>query len=235
LLESDRLSLTDAFRDAGWRTVFSVPANTRDWPEGAAYYGFDHLTDSRNVEYDGPEFGYASMPDQYTLEHFRRTELAPSDRQPVMAEIDLISSHHPWAPLPELVPWSKVGDGSVFDGMPERGEEAVDGRQDPDTARRYYGESIEYTWRTLISFLLTYPDPDRVLIVAGDHQPHSFVSGEDAGRDVPVTVLAQDPAVIDRIDDWEWPRGLYPRPDAPVWRMDAIRNRLFTAYRSATS
>jgi phosphatidylglycerophosphate synthase len=235
LLESDRLSLTDAFRDAGWRTVFSVPANTRDWPEGAAYYGFDHLTDSRNVEYDGPEFGYASMPDQYTLEHFRRTELAPSDRQPVMAEIDLVSSHHPWAPLPELVPWSKVGDGSVFDGMPERGEEAVDGRQDPDTARRYYGESIEYTWRTLISFLLTYPDPDRVLIVAGDHQPHSFVSGEDAGRDVPVTVLAQDPAVIERIDDWEWPRGLYPRPDAPVWRMDAIRNRLFTAYGSATS
>lgn len=234
LLESDRLSLTDAFRDAGWRTVFSVPANTRDWPEGAAYYGFDHLTDSRNVEYDGPEFGYASMPDQYTLEHFRRTELASSDRPPVMAEIDLVSSHHPWAPLPELVPWSKVGDGSVFDGMPERGEEAVDGRQNPDIARRYYGESIEYAWRTLISFLLTYPDPDRVLIVAGDHQPHSFVSGEDAGRDVPVTVLTQDPGVIGRIDDWEWPRGLYPRPDAPVWRMDAIRDRLFTAYGSAT-
>ncbi|WP_109508874.1 CDP-alcohol phosphatidyltransferase family protein [Nocardioides speluncae] len=232
LLDSDRLSLTRAFDRAGWRTVFAVPANTRDWPEGAAYYGFDDLTDSRDVEYDGPKFGYASMPDQYTLEHFRRTELEPADRRPVMAEIDLISSHHPWAPLPKLVPWREVGDGSVFSGMPERGEEAVDGRQDPETAQRYYGKSIEYTWRTLISFLRTYPDPNRVLLIAGDHQPHSFVSGDDSGRDVPVTVIAQDPAVIERIADWEWQDGLYPRPDAPVWRMDEVRDRLFSAFGS---
>lgn len=230
LLDSDRLSLTRAFAGAGWRTVFSVPANTRDWPEGAAYYGFDELTDSRDVEYDGPKFGYASMPDQYTLEHFRRTELAPKDRQPVMAEIDLVSSHHPWAPLPELVPWDEVGDGSVFSGMPERGEEAVNGRDDPETAQRYYAESIDYTWRTLISFLRTYPDPNRVVILAGDHQPHSFVSGDDSGRDVPATVIAQDPAVIDRIADWKWQDGLYPRPDAPVWRMDTVRDRLFEAF-----
>ncbi|HET9420345.1 MAG TPA: CDP-alcohol phosphatidyltransferase family protein, partial [Nocardioides sp.] len=199
LLDSDRMSLTDAFGRAGWRTTFTVPANTRDWPEGAAYYGFDQMYDSRNVGYEGPEFGYASMPDQYTLDHFRRTELAGDDRRPVMAEIDLVSSHHPWAPLPEPVPWREVGDGSVFEGMPERGEAAVDGDEDPATAQHLYGESIEYTWRTLISWLVEYPDPDRVLIVAGDHQPHSFVSGDDPGRDVPVTVIAQDPEVMHRI------------------------------------
>ena len=232
LLDSDRMSLTDAFGRAGWRTTFTVPANTRDWPEGAAYYGFDQMYDSRNVGYQGPEFGYASMPDQYTLDHFRRTELAPSDRRPVMAEIDLVSSHHPWAPLPDSVPWSEVGDGSVFEGMPERGEEAVDGDEDPATASRLYGESIEYTWRTLVSWLVNYPDPDRVLIVAGDHQPHSFVSGDDPGHDVPVTVIAQDPAVMRAIADWDWPRGLHPEPDAPVWPMDAIRDRLFTSFGS---
>ena len=70
----------------------------------------------------GPKFGYAPMPDQYTLEDFRRRELAPADRPPVMAEIDLISSHHPWTPLPHMVPWDQVGDGSVFDGMPEQGQ-----------------------------------------------------------------------------------------------------------------
>ncbi len=230
LLDSDRMSLTDAFGRAGWRTTFTVPANTRDWPEGAAYYGFDQMYDSRNVGYEGPEFGYASMPDQYTLDHFRRTELAPTDRRPVMAEIDLVSSHHPWAPLPESVPWSEVGDGSVFDGMPQRGEEAVDGDEDPATASRLYGESIEYTWRTLVSWLVNYPDPDRVLIVAGDHQPHSFVSGDDPGHDVPATVIAQDPAVMRAIADWDWQRGLHPEPDAPVWPMDAIRDRLFTSF-----
>ena len=232
LLDSDRMSLTDAFGRAGWRTTFTVPANTRDWPEGAAYYGFDQMYDSRNVGYQGPEFGYASMPDQYTLDHFRRTELAGTDRRPVMAEIDLISSHHPWAPLPESVPWSEVGDGSVFEGMPERGEQAVDGDQDPATAQRLYGESIEYTWRTLVSWLVAYPDPDRVLIVAGDHQPHSFVSGDDPGHDVPVTVIAQDSEVMHRIADWHWQRGLHPAPDAPVWPMDAIRDRLFRSFGS---
>ena len=34
-------------RRAGWRTVFDVPANTQDWPEGAAFYRFDQLYDSR--------------------------------------------------------------------------------------------------------------------------------------------------------------------------------------------
>lgn len=230
LLDSDRMSLTRAFGRAGWRTVFSVPANTRDWPEGAAYYGFDRLYDSRNVGYVGPKFGYASMPDQYTLEHFRRTELAGSPRPPVFAEIDLVSSHYRWAPLPELVDWSQVGDGSVFDGMPERGEKAVDGHRDPDTARRLYGESVQYTWRTLISFLTEFPDPDRVVILVGDHQPHSFVSGRDADHDVPVTVIAQDPEVVRRIGDWGWQSGLFPTPDAPVWRMDSMRDRLLEAF-----
>jgi hypothetical protein len=147
-----------------------------------------------------------------------------------MAEIDLVSSHHPWAPLPESVPWSEVGDGSVFDGMPERGEAAVDGDDDPATAQRLYGKSIEYTWRALVSWLVTYPDPDRVLIIAGDHQPHSFVSGDDPGHDVPVTVLSQDPAVMRAIADWDWQSGLRPEPDAPVWPMDAIRDRLFTSF-----
>ncbi|MDQ6523733.1 CDP-alcohol phosphatidyltransferase family protein [Nocardioides sp. LHD-245] len=230
LLDSDRLSLTAAFDRAGWRTVFDVPANTRDWPEGAAYYGFDRLYDSRDVGYRGPRFGYASMPDQYTLDHLRRVELTPRERRPVFAEVDLVSSHHPWAPLPAEVPWADVGDGSVYDGMPDRGEAAVDGDQHPRTAQRNYAASVRYTWRTLISFLTTYPDPNRVVVIAGDHQPHSFVSGEDPGRDVPVTVLAQDPGVIRRIGDWAWEPGIRPSPDAPVWRMDAFRDRLLTAY-----
>ncbi|WP_242530535.1 CDP-alcohol phosphatidyltransferase family protein [Nocardioides aromaticivorans] len=230
LLDSDRLSLTRAFSAAGWRTVFDVPANTRDWPEGAAYYGFDQLYDSRNVGYRGPEFGYASMPDQYTLDHLRRTELTPGPRPRVFAEIDLVSSHHPWAPVPELVPWSEVGDGSVYDGMPDRGGEAVDGHRDPGAAQRNYAASVRYTWRTLISFLTTYPDPDRVVIVVGDHQPHSFVTGRDAGRDVPISVIAQDPDVLRRIDGWGWQPGVLPGPDAPVARMDTMRDRILTAF-----
>jgi len=234
LLSSKRLSLTSAFEKAGWRTVFVVPANTLDWPEGAAYYGFDKLYDSRNVGYAGPKFGYASMPDQYTLEHFRRTELAGTDRRPVFAELDLVSSHYRWGKLPDLIDWKDVGDGSVFTPMAARGS-SVDGRRDPKTSARLYGASVEYTWRTILSFLTTYPDPDRVVIVAGDHQPHAFVGGVGANRDAPVTIIARDPDVIRRIGDWGWQPGLRPKPDAPVWRMDAFRNRFFTAYGTGLS
>lgn len=228
LLASNRLSLTRAFEKGGWRTVFVVPANTEDWPDGAKYYGFDKLYDSRNVGYRGPKFGYAPMPDQYTLDHFRRVELVRHKR-PIFGELDLVSSHYRWGKLPDLIDWNAVGDGRVFRPMAIRGS-AVDGRRDPKTSSRLYGKSVEYTWRTIVSFLLTYPDPNRVVIVAGDHQPHQFVGGVGANRDAPVTMIAQDPDVIRRIKGWHWQPGLRPTPDAPVWRMDAFRNRFFRAY-----
>ncbi len=231
LLDSDRLTLTSAFDRAGWRTVFDVPANTEHWPEGGSFYGFDHLYDSRNVGYAGPEFGYAPVPDQYTLEHFRRAELTGGDRPPVFAEIDLISSHHPWSPPPPLVPWDEVGDGSGFAGTTEDSD-PVDQEADPDRAQELYGRSIAYSWETLVSFLETYPDPDRVLVVLGDHEPHAWVSGDDAGHDVPVTLIAQDGDVVRRIADWGWAPGLLPPADAPVWPMSDLRDRLLTAFGS---
>lgn len=234
LLESDRISLTSAFGDAGWRTVFTVPANTRDWPEGAAYYGFDQIYDSRNTGYAGPQFGYAPQPDQYTLSHFWRAELAPTDRAPVFGEIDLISGHHPWTPSPPLVPWDEVGDGSVFHGTTEDVAE-VHEQDDPDRVKELYGRSIEYSWEALVSFLETYPDPDRVLVVLGDHEPHAYVSGDpdkEGGHDVPVTVIAQDPDVMQRIADWDWSPGLLPPADAPVWPMSEVRDQLFIAFGS---
>ena len=230
LIGADRLTLTSLFGQAGWRTVFDVPANTEDWPEGRDFYDFEEYYDSRNVDYKGPKFGYAPMPDQYTLEDFRRRELAPADRPPVMAEIDLISSHHPWTPLPDMVPWDQVGDGSIYDGMPEQGESSKEVFRDPEAVKRVYGESVEYSWRALTSFLTTYNDPNLVLVVLGDHQPHTYVSGEDAGHDVPVSVIAQDPAVMQQIAGWGWQDGLRPSPDATVWRMDSFRDRFLQAF-----
>ena len=82
-----------------------MPSNTEDWPEGKSFYQFDTMYDSRNVGYAGPKFGYATMPDQYTLAALHRHELAPPDHSPVMAEVDLVSSHGPWVPLPRMVDW----------------------------------------------------------------------------------------------------------------------------------
>jgi phosphatidylglycerophosphate synthase len=231
LITGRRLTLTSAFERAGWRTVFDDPAITHDWADGSRFYGFDTSYDSRNVGYRGPKFGYAPMPDQYSLDALTRNELtADPNRQRVMAEIDLVSSHHPWTPLPHLVDWGRLGDGSVFDGMPEQGPSEAVVYRDPDKVRTAYGKSIEYTMGTLVSWLERNPDPNLVLVVLGDHQPHHYVSGRSPGHDVPISVIARDPAVTDRIAGWGWQDGLRPAPDAPVWPMEAFRNRFLAAF-----
>jgi hypothetical protein len=229
LVTSPRLTLSRLFSRAGWRTVADVPANTRDWPQGE-FYGYDQVYDSRNVGYAGPRFGYPTMPDQYTLDAFHRLELAAPDRRPVFAEIDLITSHAPWSRTPRMIPQADVGDGSVYDGMPDQLPSETDIWPDPARVRAAYGDSIEYSLQAVTSFLTTYADKDTVVVVLGDHQPATIVSGTDAGHDVPVSVIARDPAVLDRISGWGWTDGLRPVDASPVWRMDAFRDAFVSAF-----
>ncbi len=231
LVTSRRLTLSGVFKRAGWRTVGDVPANTHDWPQGA-FYHYDQLYDSRNVGYAGPRFGYPTMPDQYTLDAFQRLELGRKHRKPVMAEIDLVSSHAPWSRTPRMIDQRRVRDGSVFDGMPEQAASKTEVWRSPQRVRDAYAESIVYSLNALVSFVQTYGGDDLVMVFLGDHQPATIVSGENSGHDVPVTVVAKDPHVLDQISGWGWQDGMWPRPDAPVWRMDAFRDRFLAAFGS---
>jgi hypothetical protein len=230
LVAGDRSTLSSAFRRAGWRTVADVPSNREDWPQGTSFYHYDTIYDARNVGYAGPDFSYASMPDQYVLSAFQRLELTAPDHPPVMAEIDLVSSHGPWAPLPHMIDWNSVGDGSVFDEMSARGQspESLLGR--PDLVRAAYGQSIQYSLTAMISFLQTFDDPNLVVVMLGDHQPATIVSGAGAGHDVPISIISRDSAVVDQIGSWGWDDGLRPGEHAPVWPMDAFRDHFLTAY-----
>ncbi|OLB81761.1 MAG: sulfatase [Actinobacteria bacterium 13_2_20CM_2_71_6] len=228
LLASDRLTLNTAFRRAGWRTVDVEPGISRVWPEGA-FYGSNRLYTAQNLGYRGPLFNFSSIPDQYTLAAFQRAERA-ADHGPLMAEIVLLSSHAPWAPLPRLIDWGSVGDGSAFAGMPATGDSPDVVSRDRNRIRNAYRQSIEYSLSTLISYVETYGDNNLVLVFLGDHQPAPVVSGEGARRDVPITIVAHDQAVLDRISGWGWQDGLKPGPQAPVWRMDTFRDRFLTAF-----
>lgn len=229
LIGSDRLTLTRAFHDAGWRTVSVVPSNKEPWPEGREFYGYDSMSNSLNMGYQGPVFSYARVPDQYTWQHVYDQELA-APHAPMMAEIDFVSSHTPWTPLPSLVPWSEIGDGSIYDPQPAEGLAPVDVWPDPEKVQRVYGQSVEYTLNAMFSFLHTYDQPNLVLVVLGDHQPARIVSGANADHDVPITIISKDPAVFDRLASWRWDAGTLPSRDAPVWRMDQFRDRFFEAF-----
>ena len=231
LVASGRFTLSQAFKRAGWRTVDDVPANNRDWPQ-RSFYGYDKVYDQRNLGYLGPTFAYAPMPDQYVLLALQRLELAKRDRRPVFAEVDMVSSHAPWTRIPELIDWNDVGNGSVFNSMPVDQVSTATLWGDHDRVRGAYGKSIEYSLNALFSFVQRYGNDDLVLVVLGDHQPSTIVTGlhPELSHDVPVSVIAHDPAVLDQIAGWGWDDGLRPGPQAPVWPMSDFRDRFLTAF-----
>jgi hypothetical protein len=229
LVSSGRLTLASAFERADWRTVAVMPATTRAWPEGALL-GFERNYDDRNLGYKGPRFAFGG-PDQFTLTAFQRAERATPGRAPVMAEIDLVSSHGPWlTAIPRMVDWSTIGDGTVYASMVGDGESADGGWRGPARVRAEYRRSIEYSLSSVISYVETYGDDNLVLVFLGDHQPAPIITGENASRDVPITIVARD-TVLDRLSGWGWQDGLNPGPDAPVWRMSAFRDKFLAAYR----
>lgn len=227
---SDRASLTSYFQKTGaWRTVGIVPGVRKSWPEGK-YFGLDNIYDSTHLGYQGPFFSWTPVPDQFTLEAFQKLEHGKKDRDPIMAEIILASSHNPWSPIARTIDWNDLGDGTVFNKIKAEGTNPTEVWKSAKRVRTEYRKAIQYSLDSLTQWVQRYGDDNTVLVFLGDHQPVPTVTGGSANRDVPVTIVARDPKVLDRVADWGWTDGLKPAADAPKWGMDQFRDRFMTAY-----
>ena len=80
----------------------------------------------------------------------------------------------------------------------------------PTTSSEAYATSIAYSVDTLVSYVQQYGDDNLVMVFLGDHQPASVVVGQNASNDVPITIVAKDRTVLDRIASWGWTDGLIP-------------------------
>lgn len=229
LTSSDRLTLTSAFHRAKWDTVAVMPGTISAWPE-AQFYGIDRTYSRDDLGYKGLNFSWSPMPDQYTLEQFQQREYGKPGRPPMMAELVLTSSHIPWTPVPKMVDWNAIGDGSGYDALVQGTDGPDVVWQSTDRVRAGYRDAIAYSLNSLISWVKTYGNNNLVLVFLGDHQPAPIITGNNASRDVPVTIVAHDPAVLDRVANWGWSDGLRPAATAPVWRMDSFRDRFLTAF-----
>ncbi|MFG2927408.1 alkaline phosphatase family protein [Streptomyces achromogenes] len=234
VMASDRLSLTEAFRRTGaFETVGVMPGVQKGWPE-QKWYGLDKVYDAFRLGYRGPKFSWSTMPDQYALQQYQERVHGkrPAAGKGRMSLLILTSSHQPWAPVPRMVDWDRLGDGSAFKAMEAAGDKAADVIADTARSRAAYGRSVQYSVTALTEWLQRYGTKDTVLVFLGDHQPIARVSGNHASRDVPVSLVAKDPKLLDRIAGWHWTDGLRPAHDAPVWKMSAFRDRFLTAYGS---
>jgi hypothetical protein len=234
VMASDHLSLTDAFKKTGaFDTVGVMPGIQKGWPE-QSFYGLDKVYNAFQLGYKGPKFSWSTMPDQYALEQYQKQVHSKkrTDGKSLMSLLILTSSHQPWAPIPKLVPWDQLGNGSIFDAIQKAGNKASDVIADSTKSRQEYGKSIQYSVNSLTQWLERYGNDNTVLVFLGDHQPIARVSGSHASRDVPISIVAKDPKVLAKVDSWNWTDGLRPAHDAPVWKMSAFRDKFLTAYGS---
>ncbi|MFR0352472.1 CDP-alcohol phosphatidyltransferase [Streptomyces sediminimaris] len=232
--DGEHLTLTKAFRKTGdFDTVGVMPGVQKGWPE-AKWYGLDKVYNAFQLGYKGPKFSWSTMPDQYALEQFQQRvhSRKPADGKSLMSFVILTSSHQPWAPIPKMVPWDRLGDGKVFDAIHDAGRKPSDIITSSPKSQAEYGKSVQYSVTALTEWLERYGKDNTVLVFLGDHQPIARVSGDHANRDVPISIVAKDPKVLDKIDGWGWSDGLRPAHDAPVWKMSAFRDKFLTAYGS---
>jgi hypothetical protein len=228
-LASPRQGLFDLARQAGYETAAVMPAITMDWPE-SALMGFDRILDAAALGYRGPAFNWVTMPDQFTLSAFDRL-LRDARTTPLFVQVALISSHAPWVPVPELVPWRDVGDGRVFARWADAGDTPETVWRDRDRVREQYRRAVDYALRTVGAYAVRHAGAPALTVVLGDHQPAGFVA-QSTSTAVPIHVIGP-PDVLRRLDGWAWNPGLVPSEAAPVWPMSAFRDRFLAAFSSS--
>ncbi|MFF4116643.1 sulfatase [Streptomyces sp. NPDC001714] len=231
LTTSDRATLTSYFQKTGaWRTVGIVPGVRAAWPEGK-YFGLDHIYDSTHLGYQGPYFSWTPVPDQFSLEAFQKLEHGKKNRDPIMAEIILASSHNPWSPIAHIIDWKDLGNGKIFYKIKEEGTNPTEVWKSAQRVRTEYRKAIQYSVDSLTQWVQRYGDDNTVLVFLGDHQPVPTVTGGgNTSRDVPITIVARDPKVLERVSGWGWTDGLKPADNAPEWPMNQFRDRFMKAF-----
>ncbi|WP_369227524.1 sulfatase [Streptomyces sp. R39] len=231
LTTSDRATLTSYFQKTGaWRTVGIVPGVRKAWPEGK-YFGLDHIYDSTHLGYQGPYFSWTPVPDQFSLEAFQKLEHGKKNRDPIMAEIILASSHNPWSPIAHIIDWKDLGNGRIFYKIKKEGTNPSEVWKSAQRVRTEYRKAIQYSVDSLTQWVQRYGDDNTVLVFLGDHQPVPTVTGGgNTSRDVPITIVARDPKILARVSGWGWTDGLKPADNAPEWAMNQFRDRFLKAF-----
>lgn len=210
LLASDRPTLLSLFERHGYRTYGFYPALSWDWPE-RAFYGFDEFLDGPALGYRGPEFGPWFIPDQYSMARFDELQPIQPDTPPRLLFFPTITSHFPFRQVPPYQPdWSRVLSARPFASEDvERGLAYQVG--DWMSLLPEYLRTIEYTYAWLAGYLEQPSPRDYLMVLVGDHQPASSVTGPDAPWDVPVHIITSRPELVERFRALGFQPGLEPR------------------------
>lgn len=212
VLQSDAKSLAKYFNRAGYRTVLTMPGTTEAWPQGD-FYGFQKKYYRSDFDYAGPLYGWSQMADQYLLDfiyrkEIRRKETRSSDR-PLFVVFVMVTSHSPFNRIPPYVPqWSQVQNGAIYKSLP--------GITFPQTWTENkilstgYVRAIQYELVVLKNFIADFIQDGSLILIVGDHQPLTQVSGKGSSKSVPVHVISRNKNFIAPFLERGYNPGLLP-------------------------
>ncbi len=225
VVNSDRVSLPRYLAAAGYRTVEVMPGIKQPDPEGP-FWGFDRHYYGAELGYTGPQFGWFDIPDQYTLQQFSARELTPG-HGPLYAQIVLVSSHTPFAPVPPyLADWSDAGK---FASVPQADWARIYAQPDWSDLDQPYLDSIAYDLTTLGAWLRGLAGAPLVVIL-GDHQPPDLTRGGNPLWTVPIYVLSRDLDLVRPFVDLGYGEGAAPPRRADPEGMEKFLGEFLAAY-----
>ena len=207
MLVSGVRTLAHRFAEAGYRTLALMPRIDQPWPEGRLL-GFETIRIQPGLEYRGPRFAWESLPDQWVLDRFARTDLKPA---PLFAKIVLASSHTPFERIPAFVEdWSKLASGGAYDGLPVKEFPVRRGQVfEQDEA---YVAAVAYSLESAIRFATDRTDDDTLFIVLGDHQPPLTTARRTGDFSVPIHVFSRASGLVAPFMRRGYAPGLQPPP-----------------------
>jgi hypothetical protein len=224
VLNSGRQTLFHLAQRSGFHTAAVMPQIVLDWPE-AQFMGFDTVLAEADLGYAGDPFNWITMPDQFTfaaMDRLLRDD--PPDARPLFIQMALGSSHAPWVPVPDLMAWDALGDGTVFNPIVAASDPPRTVWQDNDRVRAQYRLAVDYALQTVFAYTALHAQDPPLMIILGDHQAAGFVA-LDERAEVPMHIIGPQ-ALVDLIADGDFHTGLIPPEDTKVRPMDAMRTHL---------
>jgi hypothetical protein len=209
LMTQRRETIAHAFSRHGYRAIANMPGLWWDWPEGS-FYGFEDIFGALRLDYRGPQFGWFTLTDQFALARIDALEIERQPRKPLFIFFPTVSTHAPFTPTPPYQPdWDRMFDERPYDPVDlDRSFAEV---ADWLNLGPGYVKAVDYTLRSVAGYLRLRAGRDLVVIVIGDHQPASAVSGERAPWDVPVHVIASRPELLASLRADRFVDGLTPK------------------------
>ncbi|MEO1313829.1 MAG: sulfatase, partial [Pseudomonadota bacterium] len=231
VLSSGRETLFHHAANNGFHTAAVMPQITLDWPE-SEWMGFDTVLAAADLGYRGLAFNWVTMPDQFTLAVLDRKLRSGGQEQRLFAQVALASSHAPWVPVPEILPWEAIGDGQIYNDVVTSGDPPEVVWRDRERVRAQYRHAVDYALRTVFEYAVLHAAAPPLMIVIGDHQAAEFIA-LDGRPDVPIHVIGPE-HLVRPVAPTLPHRGLLPGDDVPVIAMDRMRDILLNAYSSPT-